>query len=71
MAIPEDKNAAQAYYAMMMDSLPMAYVCPVMTDKGKKYAVRTSDGTDLAFFDTQDAAYFAAKQNDLDPMLIN
>ena len=70
MATPENSTTAQELYAMMMNSLPVAYVRPVMTDKGKNYAVCTADGTQLALFATQDAAYFAAKQHDLDPMLV-
>jgi hypothetical protein len=55
----------------MLDSLPIAYIRPVTTDKGTHYAVCTADGTQLATFATQDAAYFAAKQHDLEPMLIH
>jgi len=71
MDTPNNKNAAEEFYALMLNSLPVAYVRPVMTDKGKNYAVCTADGTQLALFATQDAAYFAAKQHDLDPMLLN
>ena len=66
-----NKNTDREVYAMMMDTLPVAYVRPVMTEKGMNYAVCTADGTQLALFPTQDAAYFAAKQHDLDPMLIH
>ena len=31
----------------MLYSLPVAYVRPVITDKGKNYAVCTADGTQL------------------------
>jgi hypothetical protein len=58
-------------YTVMMESLPVAYVRPVITENGRNYAVCTADGTQLALFATQDAAYFAAKQNDLEPMLIH
>lgn len=64
-------NNSEELYSIMLDSLPVAYVRPVMTDKGKNYAVCTADGTQLALFATQDAAYFAAKQHDLEPMLIH
>ena len=66
-----DNNANDDVYAAMMDSLPVAYVRPVITENGKNYAVCTADGTQLALFATQDAAYFAAKQHDLEPMLIH
>lgn len=71
MDTPNDKAAVDEYYAMMMETLPVAYVRPVMTENGKNYAVCTADGTQLALFATQDAAYFAAKQHDLDPVLIH
>ena len=54
-----------------IDTSPIAYVRPIITEQGKNYAVYTSDGTQLAVFSTQDAAYFAAKQHDLDPVLIH
>ena len=50
---------------------PIAYVRPVATDKGMHYAVCAADGTQLALFTSRDAAYFAAKQHDLDPVLIH
>lgn len=56
---------------ILFQPLPIAYVRPVMTDKGKGYAVCTADGTQLALFATEDAAYFAAKQHDLDPVLLH
>lgn len=57
--------------SIMLHSLPVAYVRPVDTENGKHYAVCTADGTQLAIFASQDAAYFAAKQHDLEPMLIH
>jgi hypothetical protein len=71
MDTPDNKSAAQEFYTLMLNSLPVAYVRPVMTDKGMNYAVCTADGTQLALFATQDAAYFAAKQHDLEPVLIH
>jgi hypothetical protein len=65
----ENKNAEITSF--MMDTLPVAYVRPVLTEKGINYAVCTADGTQLALFATQDAAYFAAKQHDLEPVLIH
>jgi hypothetical protein len=56
--------------SIMLQS-PVAYVRPVNTEKGMHYAVCASDGTQLALFSTQDAAYFAAKQHDLEPVLIH
>ena len=72
MSTPNDNKAAAAdAYSILMDTLPVAYVRPVMTEHGKNYAVCTADGTQLALFATEDAAYFAAKQHDLEPVLIH
>lgn len=72
MDTPNDnKNTAEENYSILMETLPVAYVRPVMTETGKSYAVCTADGTQLALFATQDAAYFAAKQHDLEPVLIH
>jgi len=62
---------SEDFYYSMIEVSPVAYVRPVMTEQGKNYAVYTADGTQLAIFSTQDAAYFAAKQHDLEPVLIH
>lgn len=49
----------------------MAYVKPVITEKGTGYGVFAADGTQLAIFGSREAAYFAAKQHDLVPTLIH
>lgn len=66
-----DTGSTQNAYSLMMDSLAIAYVRPVITEHGRNYAVCTADGTQLALFATQDAAYFAAKQHDLEPTLVH
>ena len=72
MDIPsDDTNTDIELFNLMLNVPPVAYVRPVMTEKGKGYAVCTADGTQLAVFPTQDAAYFAAKQHDLEPVLIH
>jgi len=70
MDTPNDNKDAENY-SIFMEALPVAYVRPVITEHGKHFAVCTADGTQLALFATQDAAYFAAKQHDLDPVLIH
>lgn len=65
----DNKSTLFEASSVVLNTLPMAYVRPVMTDKGKNYAVCSADGTQLAVFATQDAAWFAAKQHDLEPML--
>jgi len=49
----------------------LAYIRPVHTDKGDGYGVFAADGTQLAIFSNRDAAYFAAKQHDLEPVHIH
>ncbi len=46
----------------------IAYLRPVTTPQGKGFAVCSADGSQLAVFATRDAAFFAAKQHDLEPV---
>ena len=72
MYSPKDDTVLEHdLYSVIMNSTTLAYVRPVMTENGKNYAVCTADGTQLALFATEDAAYFAAKQHDLEPVLIH
>lgn len=71
MTTPNDPKALQTACSILLDSLAVAYVRPVITDKGKSYAVCAADGTQLALFDSEDAAFFSAKQHDLEPVLIH
>ncbi len=71
MNTSDNKTTAQEIYSIMLNSLPMAYVRPVITEKGTNYSVCDAAGTQLALFATQDAAYFAAKQHELEPVLLN
>lgn len=66
-----NKNIESDAVSILLESAPIAYIRSVNTDKGRRYAVCTTDGTQLAMFATQDAAYFAAKQHDLEPVLIH
>jgi hypothetical protein len=66
-----DNTADSEVFSIILSSLPAAYVRPVMTEEGLNYAVCSADGTQLALFATQDAAYFAAKQHDLEPVLLH
>ena len=49
----------------------LAYIKPVATDTGSAFAVCASDGTQLAIFNSRDAAMIAARQHDLDPVNIH
>ncbi len=57
--------------SILLENTPLAYVRPVATQDGKGYAVCAADGTQLALFATEEAAFFAAKQNDLEPVLLH
>lgn len=56
---------------MNFSALTFAYLKPVNTTQGKGFAVYTDSGEQLAVFSTRDAAFFAAKQHDLEPVLLN
>ena len=68
-----ENNSKQLYsenYLAALNALPVAYVRPILTHEGRSFAVCTADGTQLATFATLEAAFFAARQNDLEPMHI-
>ena len=71
MDAPDKTNTDSDVFSILLSPLPAAYVRPVITEKGTNYAVCSADGTQLALFATQDAAYFAAKQHDLEPALLH
>lgn len=56
---------------MNFSELTFAYLKPVTTSTGKGFAVCTASGEQLAVFNTRDAAFFAAKQHDLEPVLLH
>ncbi len=66
-----DDSYLTDFESVMVGSSPVAYVRPVTTEQGIEYAVCSSDGTQLALFSSKDAAWFAAKQHDLDPVYIH
>ncbi len=66
-----NKDLNLEMFSILLDPSPIAYVRPVSTDKGINYGVYSSDGTQLALFTTQEAAFFTAKQHDLEPVLIH
>ena len=49
----------------------LAYIKPVTQGVEQGYAVCAADGTQLAVFSTQEAAYFTAKQHDLEPVQLH
>lgn len=61
------ENTAASKSSMNFSELTFAYLRPV----GKGFAVCTASGEQLAVFDSRDAAFFAAKQHDLEPVLLH
>jgi hypothetical protein len=59
--VPEHSNEFSA----------LAYVKPISTNRGQGFAVCAADGTQLAIFADQDVAMSAARQHDLEPVLIH
>ena len=49
----------------------VAYLKPVSTAQGKGFAIYTADGSQLAVFATREAAFFAARQHDLEPVAVH
>ena len=67
---PNEENTAHPANSHSQP-LAMAYLKPVHTTQGVGFAVCTADGSQLAVFPSREAAYFAAKQHDLEPMLLH
>lgn len=61
----------QESLAPTVASNTLAYVRPVRTNKGEAYVVFSTDGTPLATFASFDAAFYAAKQHDLEPATVH
>jgi len=66
-----ENNTAIIKSSMNFSELTFAYLRPVATAQGKGFAVCTANGEQLAVFDTRDAAFFAARQHDLEPVLLH
>lgn len=65
------ENTTQTKSSMDFSEMTIAYLKPVTTAQGKGFAVCTATGEQLAVFDTRDAAFFAAKQHDLEPVWLH
>ena len=55
----------------MMGITTMTYIRPVPNNKGSGFAVCAADGTELAVFESYDAAFFTARQFNLTPVNIH
>lgn len=71
MAVNPLENSITAKSSMNFSELTFAYLKPVTTSSGKGFAVCTASGEQLAIFSSRDAAFFAAKQHDLEPVLLH
>lgn len=49
----------------------VAYIKPVQQDVGTGFAVFAADGTQLAVFPSYEAAFFTARQHNLEPVSIH
>jgi len=57
--------------SMNFSELTFAYLKSVKTSSGTVVAVFNTNGEKLAEFPNRDAAFFAAKQHDLEPVLLH
>lgn len=48
-----------------------AYIKAVPGEKGTGYALFAADGTQLAVFPSHEAAFFTARQHDLEPVSVH
>lgn len=64
-------NARIPASSMNFSAATFAYLKQVNTAQGKGFAVYNDSGEQLAVFSSRDAAFFAAKQHDLEPVLLN
>lgn len=69
MAVPQ--NPSENKSSMNFSGITFAYLKPVTTQQGKGFAVYTDSGEQLAVFTSKDAAFFAARQHDLEPVLLH
>lgn len=71
MDIPENNDSTSLTTEFPPEAGMLAYVRPVTTEKGPAYAICASDGTQLAVYNSREAAFYAAKQHDLEPVQIH
>lgn len=57
--------------ALLADFGAVAYIKPVAQGKGTGFALVAADGTQLAIFPSREAAYFTARQHDLEPVSVH
>ncbi|MBM3617369.1 MAG: DUF1150 family protein [Alphaproteobacteria bacterium] len=57
--------------AALGDISNAAYIKTVPSNKGTGYALFAADGTQLAVFPSREAAYFTARQHELEPLSVH
>jgi hypothetical protein len=57
--------------SMVFSEMTLAYLKPVATAQGTGFAVYNASGEQLAVFKSRDEAFFAARQHDLEPVLVH
>ncbi len=55
----------------MMDMSGVAYIREVEHEDSKGYAIFSADGAELAVFPTREAAYYTARQHELEPFSVH
>lgn len=64
----EKLTASPAADALAMhDMTGVAYIKAIENDMGLGYAIFSAEGAELAIFPTRAAAYYTARQHDLEP----
>lgn len=57
---------------LLEEDLVTAYIKPIQTERGTAYAIHDGEnGSQLAIYTSQEAAFFAAFQNDLKPEYVH
>lgn len=57
--------------AAIGDTGNTAYIKHIPAEKGTGFALCAADGTQLAVFSSREAAYFTARQHDLEPVSLH
>lgn len=71
MSVRKELLELHEMVAGLADVGNIAYIRPVAQGKGTGYVLFAADGTELATFPSRDAAYFTARQHDLEPVSVH
>ena len=70
-ALQELRDALGNSALGLLDASCVSYIRQVRTEQGDRFALFAADGTQIALFDSHEAAYFTARQHDLDPLSVH